>query len=49
MPCRTDCAVLRGGIGGRRGRVAADWARGAGVGWKVEVLDPMAICLYNVL
>ena len=40
--------ILRGGIGGRRGCVVADRARGADGGREVEVLDPMAICLCYV-
>ena len=31
-----DCAVWRGGIVGRRGRVVADWPRGADGGRKVN-------------
>ena len=48
MSCRADCAVLRGSVGGHRGRVVADWPCGADGGREVEVLDPMAICLCNV-
>ena len=35
MPCRADCACLRGGAGGGRGQVVAHRPRGAGVGREV--------------
>ena len=35
MPCRADCARLRGGAGGCRGRIVADWSRGEGAGREV--------------
>ena len=38
--CRADCACLRGGIGGRRGRVVAHRARGTGDRWKVKAANP---------
>ena len=37
MPRRADCTRLRGGAGGRRGRVVAHWPRGAGAGLQVNV------------
>ena len=37
MPRRADCAVLRGGAGGRRGRGVAVWPCGAGVGRGVRM------------
>ena len=40
--------ILRGSVGGCRGRGMAHWPCGAGAGRKIEVLDPMAICLCNV-
>ena len=39
MSCRADCAVLRGSVGGHRGRVVADWARGTGDRWKVKAAN----------
>lgn len=36
MPCRADCAVLRGGVAGCRGRGVAHRSRGADVGRKVK-------------
>ena len=39
MSCRADCACLRGGIGGRRGRGMAHWARGTGDRWKVKAAN----------
>ena len=36
MSRRADCVVLRGSVGGRRGRVVADWARVADGGRKVK-------------
>ena len=40
VPRRADCARLRGGAGGGRGRVVADWARGAVTGRRVsELMD----------
>lgn len=40
--------ILRGSVGGCRGRGMAHWPCGAGAGREVEVLDLMAICLCNV-
>ena len=36
VPRRADCAVLHGGVGGCRGRVMADWPRGAVAGRQVK-------------
>ena len=40
MSCRADCACLHGGVGGRRGRGMAHWARGADGGRKVKAANP---------
>ena len=39
--------ILRGGIGGRRGRVVADWARGADGGRKVKAARVAAKRVYT--
>ena len=36
VPRGADCAVLRGGAGGRHGRVVADRSRGAVAGWEMS-------------
>ena len=40
MPRCADCAVLRGGVGGRYRRVVAHRARGTGDRWKVKAANP---------
>ena len=39
MSRRADCVVLRGSVGGHRGRGMAHWARGTGDRWKVKAAN----------
>ena len=39
MPRCADCVVLRGSVGGHRGRGMAHWARGTGDRWKVKAAN----------
>ena len=49
MPRCADCAVLRGGVGGRYRRVVAHRARGTGDRWKVKAANPSTIAPWTMV